>query len=111
MRDKRAELERLLLYGGGFDASGNPEAYKSSSRRPLPSFWDLATPKQNQDIENDLASTRARLRTDIDKIDKELQTMRANIAIEIYTRSNQTESVVIPSLNGFIGTYGITIAL
>ena len=62
LRDLRKELEAASLYGGGVDASGNPVAYKSSSRRPrdqLPQFWDLATPKQKQIIENDLASRRA----------------------------------------------------
>ena len=108
LRDLRKELEAAALYGGGFDASGNPVAYKSSSRRPrdqLPQFWDLATPRQKQIIENDLASKMAKLRVDIDKLDKELQALRANVALDFYARSGQTESVVIPSLKGFVCRY------
>ena len=34
-----------------------------------------------------------------------MQALRANVAFEFYVRSGQTESVVIPSLKGFVGRY------
>ena len=111
--DKKLELERLSQYGGGFDASGRVVPYRASNprsglKRPrdqLPEFWNLATENQKQTIENQNSTKRNKLREDIEKLQTDINNMRAGVALEIYRNSNLQESLVIPSLKGFVGQY------
>ena len=113
LHDKKLELERLSQYGGGVNAASLPVPYrmtnpKSGLKRPrdqLPEFWDAATTGQKRAIENENAIKRNKLRDEIDRLEADLQNMRAGVALEFYETSNLTGSLAIPSLKGFLGHY------
>ena len=83
----------------------NPKGGLKRPRDQLPEFWDLATTGQKRAIENANASKRNKLREEIGLLEADLQNMRAGVALEFFRNCNLKESLVVPSLKGFLGHY------